>query len=66
MGFLGERVLVNGQPDFVQSVATTAYRVRLLNGSNARVYKLARDDGKPLVVIGNDGDYWKSRRAAHT
>jgi FtsP/CotA-like multicopper oxidase with cupredoxin domain len=55
MGFLGDRILVNGRPDFVQSVATTAYRVRLLNGSNSRIYKLARDDGKPLTVIGNDG-----------
>jgi len=55
MGFLGDRILVNGRPDFVQSVATTAYRVRLLNGSNSRMYKLARDDGKPLTVIGNDG-----------
>lgn len=54
-GFLGNRILVNGQPDFVQSVATTAYRVRLLNGSNARFYKLAWDDGRPLTVIASDG-----------
>lgn len=54
-GFLGNRLLVNGQRDFTQSVATTAYRVRVLNGSNARIYKLARDDGRPLTVIGNDG-----------
>ncbi len=26
MGFLGDRVLVNGQPDFVLSAATRAYR----------------------------------------
>lgn len=55
MGFLGERIVVNGRPDFVQSVAATAYRVRLLNASNSRIYKLARDDGRPLTVIGNDG-----------
>jgi FtsP/CotA-like multicopper oxidase with cupredoxin domain len=54
-GFLGNRILINGQPDFVQSVATTAYRVRLLNGSNSRFYKLAWDDGRPLTVIGSDG-----------
>lgn len=35
MGFLGERIVVNGRPDFVQSVAATAYRVRLLNASNS-------------------------------
>lgn len=55
MGMLGDRILVNGQSGFVQSVARGAYRVRILNGSNARIYKLARDDGKPLTVIGNDG-----------
>ncbi|MFN7087731.1 MAG: multicopper oxidase family protein [Burkholderiales bacterium] len=54
-GFLGNRILINGQLDFVQSVATTAYRVRLLNGSNSRFYKLAWDDGSPLAVIGSDG-----------
>jgi len=54
-GFLGDRVLINGQADFVQPVGTTAYRVRLLNGSNSRIYKLAWDDGRPLTVIGNDG-----------
>ncbi len=54
-GFLGNRVLVNGQPDYVQNVATTVYRVRLLNGSNSRIYKLAWNDGRPLTVIGTDG-----------
>jgi len=54
-GFLGDWILVNGQPDFVLPVATRAYRLRLLNGSNARIYKLAWDDGGPLTVIGTDG-----------
>lgn len=55
MGFLGERMLVNGRPDFVLPVATRAYRLRLLNGSNSRIYKLAWDDGTPLTVIATDG-----------
>jgi FtsP/CotA-like multicopper oxidase with cupredoxin domain len=55
MGFLGQRVLVNGRPDFVLPVATRAYRLRLLNGSNARIYKLAWSDGTPITVIGTDG-----------
>jgi FtsP/CotA-like multicopper oxidase with cupredoxin domain len=55
MGFLGERILVNGRPDFVLPVATRAYRLRLLNGSNSRVYKLAWNDGSPLTVIATDG-----------
>ena len=55
MGFLGERILVNGQPDFVLPVATRPYRLRLLNGSNSRVYKLGWQDGTPLTVIATDG-----------
>ncbi len=54
-GFLGDHIMVNGQPDFVLPVATRAYRLRLLNGSNSRIYKLAWDDGTPLTVIGVDG-----------
>ncbi len=54
-GFLGERILINGQPDFVLPVASRAYRLRLLNGSNSRIYKLAWDDGAPITVIGVDG-----------
>ncbi|MBL6987922.1 MAG: multicopper oxidase domain-containing protein [Methylobacter sp.] len=54
-GFLGEQILVNGRPDFVLPVATRAYRLRFLNGSNSRIYKLAWDDGTPLTVIGVDG-----------
>jgi FtsP/CotA-like multicopper oxidase with cupredoxin domain len=55
MGFLGDRILVNGKPDFVLSVATRAYRLRLVNGSNTRIYKLAWSDRTPLTVIGTDG-----------
>jgi FtsP/CotA-like multicopper oxidase with cupredoxin domain len=55
MGFLGDRILVNGQPDYVLPVRTRAYRLRLLNGSNSRTYKLAWHDGTPLTVIATDG-----------
>lgn len=54
-GFLGDQILVNGQPSFVLSVTTGAYRLRLLNGSNSRVYKLGWSDGTALTVIGTDG-----------
>jgi FtsP/CotA-like multicopper oxidase with cupredoxin domain len=54
-GFYGERVLVNGRPDYRFDVAARPYRLRILNGSNARIYKLAWDDGTPLTVIGVDG-----------
>jgi len=54
-GFYGDAVLVNGRPDYRLEVASRAYRLRLLNASNARIYKLAWDDGSPLIVIGTDG-----------
>lgn len=55
MGFLGETLLVNGQPNATLSVAARSYRLRLLNGSNARIYKLAWSNGAPLTVIATDG-----------
>jgi blue copper oxidase len=54
-GFLGDWILVNGQPDFILPAAARAYRLRILNGSNSRIYKLAWQDGTPLTVIGTDG-----------
>jgi blue copper oxidase len=38
----------------VSIVASRAYRLRILNGSNARIYKLAWDDASPMTVIGVD------------
>ncbi len=55
MGFLGETILVNGRPNFTLPVATRAYRLRLLNGSNSRIYKLAWSNGVALNVIATDG-----------
>ncbi|HEY53256.1 MAG TPA: multicopper oxidase domain-containing protein, partial [Caldilineae bacterium] len=55
IGFLGDQILVNGQPDFTLPVATRPYRLRLLNGSNSRIYKLGWSDGSPFTVIGTDG-----------
>ena len=54
-GFLGEEILVNGSPDAAFGVASRSYRLRILNGSNSRIYKLAWDDGTPLVVLTTDG-----------
>ncbi len=54
-GFYGDRILVNGRPNLKLEVASRAYRLRLLNASNARTYKLCWDDGTPLTVIGVDG-----------
>ncbi len=54
-GFLGDQIMINGQPDFVLPVENRSYRLRLLNGSNSRIYKLAWDDGSPVTIIGTDG-----------
>jgi FtsP/CotA-like multicopper oxidase with cupredoxin domain len=54
-GFLGERILVNGRADYELALATTAYRLRVLNGSNSRIYKLAWSDQTPITLIGTDG-----------
>ncbi len=55
MGVLGNEVLVNGRPDASLAVERRPYRLRLLNASNSRIYKLAWHDGVPLTVIGTDG-----------
>lgn len=60
MGFLGDRILVNGQPDFALPVAARPYRLRLLNGCNSRTLKLGWEDGTLLTVIGTDGGLLRS------
>lgn len=55
MGELGHTILVNGTPTPFFEVDTTRYRFRILNGSNARVYKLTLSNGAQFVQIGSDG-----------
>ncbi|MCX7878115.1 MAG: multicopper oxidase domain-containing protein, partial [Ignavibacteria bacterium] len=54
-GYLGDTVLVNGTPDAYLSVSRTLYRFRLLNGSNARVYRIAFSDNRSFHIIATDG-----------
>jgi FtsP/CotA-like multicopper oxidase with cupredoxin domain len=54
-GFLGDRVLVNGRPQPTMDVDAGWLRVRLLNGSNARIYKLGWSRDVQMTVIGGDG-----------
>lgn len=65
MGLLGDQILVNGQPDFVASVEARPYRLRLLNGSNTRIYKLGWRDGSPLAVIATDGGLLDKPHSKH-
>ena len=55
VGFLGDTILVNGQANSTIPVKTRAYRLRILNGSNSRIYKLGWEDGTQLIAIGTDG-----------
>ena len=58
-GLLGDVVLVNGAPWPVHEVDAARYRLRLLNASNARRYRLALSvpggPDLPMVQIGSDG-----------
>ena len=54
-GMIGDKILVNGQANFHLDVASRAYRLRVMNGSTSRIYKLAWDDGMPMTIIGVDG-----------
>jgi FtsP/CotA-like multicopper oxidase with cupredoxin domain len=54
-GMLGDRAFTNGRPAPTFEVRAGSYRLRVLNGSNGRIYKLAWSDGSPLTVIGTDG-----------
>ncbi|MRH86055.1 multicopper oxidase domain-containing protein [Nocardia sp. SYP-A9097] len=58
-GVLGDVILVNGVPWPVHRVGTARYRLRLVNASNARVYRLRFDSpggrANEFVQIGSDG-----------
>ena len=58
-GVLGDVVLVNGAPWPVHEVDAARYRLRLLNASNARRYRLAltvrNGPDLPFTQIGSDG-----------
>lgn len=55
VGFLGDMIMVNGVPNANMDVKSSVYRLRLLNASNSRIYKLAWQDNTPLTVIATDG-----------
>jgi blue copper oxidase len=59
-GFNGKFPLVNGTLKPMLKVDRGVYRFRILNGANARVFKLTLSNGAPLTVIGNDGGLLRS------
>lgn len=55
VGAYGDSILVNGTPHPYLDVPAQVVRLRLLNGSNSRVYKLGFEDGRSFQVIAGDG-----------
>jgi FtsP/CotA-like multicopper oxidase with cupredoxin domain len=54
-GFEGPTPLVNGTLNPRLDVDTALYRLRVLGGSNARIFRLALGNGASFTLIGNDG-----------
>jgi blue copper oxidase len=55
LGYQGNVILVNGTVAPHLELRRQRTRLRILNGSNARIYMLGRDDAADLLVIGSDG-----------
>jgi spore coat protein A len=55
LGFEGQVILLNGVPWPKMEVSTRKYRFRLLNGSNARLFRLALSTRDPFTLIATDG-----------
>lgn len=54
-GYLGDTPFINGTPNAFLDVEKTLYRFRLINASNARLYRIAFSDSRVMNLIGNDG-----------
>ena len=59
-GYMGETIIVNGVAFPFAEVSTRFYRLRILNGSNARIYNLALSNNIDIILIGNDGGLLKN------
>lgn len=54
-GYMGNIMLTNGTPDATLNVKRGSYRFRLLNASNARLYKIHLGADLPFTIISSDG-----------
>src|SRR6185369_5108773 len=55
--FFGDAIVVNGRTWPSLDVQQRRYRLRLLNGCNARFLILRLSNGQPLCQIGNEGGF---------
>ena len=53
-GLMGDFVCINGVHQPFHSAGTSTYRLRILNGSNARTYDLGFSNDLPFHLIGSD------------
>jgi len=58
--FFGNTIMVNGLVWPNMNVDQGQYRLRLLDGSNARFYTLSFSNNMPFLQIGSDGGYLKA------
>jgi blue copper oxidase len=64
-GRRGDTILVNGAPNPLARVPNRLVRLRLVNGSNARIYELSFSDGRTFHWIGTDGGLLERSVALH-
>lgn len=66
LGVIGDEILVNGTLGPYADVTTRLVRLRLLNGSNARLYNFGFSDDRPFHLIATDGgllaEPWEASR----
>ena len=55
MGYLGDTAFGNGVMNPTVNVERRPYRMRLLNGSNARIFDVGLSNGAEMTLIGGDG-----------
>jgi FtsP/CotA-like multicopper oxidase with cupredoxin domain len=65
-GFLGDTIVVNGAVSPRFAVRPALYRLRFLNASNARAYRLQLSNGAPMVQIAGDGGLLEAPAARST
>ncbi|MEO1890238.1 MAG: multicopper oxidase domain-containing protein [Candidatus Thioglobus sp.] len=66
MGKKGETILVNGVINPVMKASKSLIRLRLLNGSNARIFHLNFDDKRMFNIIASDGGLLEKPVMAHS
>lgn len=62
-GMTGDQILINGQLGATAVVPKSVVRLRFVNASNARIYRLFSSDDRPMHLIATDGGFLKKPAA---